>query len=77
MSDPGDFLQIWLFEEAPEKYRQLSENGGDEDWVLFCPDRLVEDLRVMSLVDSSTFDKGCAPEEHDVDGGVVYIGTHA
>jgi hypothetical protein len=70
-------LQLWLFEEAPEKYRMLSENGGDEDWVMFVPDRLEDHRKVVRLIDSTAFDSGCAPEEHDVDGGIVYIGCHA
>lgn len=27
-------IKVWAFKDAPQEYRKLSENGGDEDWVL-------------------------------------------
>lgn len=31
-------LSIWRYEDAPEEYKSLSRHGGDEDWVLHCPE---------------------------------------
>lgn len=72
-----DCIYLWVFEDAPPELKKLSENGGDEDWLMYVPERLEEDYRVMGLVESQAFDKGCAPEEHEVDGGFVYIGSHS
>ena len=30
-------IKVWRFEDAPKKYRALSTNGGDEDWIAFVP----------------------------------------
>lgn len=28
---------LWKFRDAPTEYRLLSENGGDEDWLMLVP----------------------------------------
>ena len=35
-------ITIWRWDDAPEKYRALSQHGGDEDMVAFCPRDIVE-----------------------------------
>lgn len=30
-------IKVWPFSEAPDTYRQMSTNGGDEDWVALVP----------------------------------------
>lgn len=70
-------IGLWLFSEAPAQYANLSDNGGDEDWVMFVPDRLADHPLVGRLTDSYGFTVDCDPQEHDVEGGVVYIGQHA
>ena len=34
MSDP---ITVWGFHDAPENLRNLSTNGGDEDWLVEMP----------------------------------------
>ena len=34
----GPAISVWRFKDAPKEYQALSENGGDEDWVIAIPD---------------------------------------
>ena len=34
----GEYLRLYAWNDAPEEYRILSTNGGDEDWVLVGPE---------------------------------------
>jgi len=36
-------FEIWKFDDAPEVYRNLSTNGGDEDWLIVFPEGETED----------------------------------
>jgi hypothetical protein len=79
-------IKIWRFYEAPEKYRKLSTNGGDEDWIAFVPFEMAEEDLVESFFGRPNFggqvrnpfgvsdiDKHCIPDEH----AYVFIGCHA
>lgn len=75
MSEP---IKIWRFDEAPEEYRQMSEHGGDEDYIALVPlaykhrdDSLVWKIEEMGLLGC------CSTDRYEVDAGVVYIGAHA
>ena len=65
---------VWRFSEAPEEYRKLSDNGGDEDWLAFLPEDMKSDY--IPWLDGETF--GCCDTStYPVVGGVVRIGSHA
>ena len=68
-------IVIWKFRDAPEEYQGKSENGGDEDWIAFVPDGMKDDY-IGFLEEGSAFGC-CCVEEHDVDGGRIYIGCHS
>lgn len=42
MKDPN-CIQLWYFAEAPEHLRNLSDHGGDEDWLYLIPREIYED----------------------------------
>lgn len=66
---------VWRFEDAPEHYKALSTNGGDEDWVAFVPGSLDEHYIGWLEVGSSF---GCWDvSRYVVDGGSVRIGSHS
>ena len=71
----GRIIIIWKFNDAPKYFRDLSENGGDEDWVAFVPDALKDEY--IGFLDEGSSFGCCTVEEHDVDGGRIYIGCHA
>lgn len=64
---------VWPFEDAPEEYRKLSPHGGDEDWVAFVPQHLV-DKYISWMQNESVF--GFDVSEHIVEDGVVRISSH-
>lgn len=37
-----DAIIVWRFEDAPSLYREMSNNGGDEDWVVLIPPKVYE-----------------------------------
>ena len=39
-----DAILIWHFEDAPKKLQELSEHGGDEDWVALIPKSFKENI---------------------------------
>jgi hypothetical protein len=68
-------IRVWRWEDAPEKYRRLSEHGGDEDWVAFVPAAL-KDEWIGWAEEGGPFGY-CSVSEHEVDGGRVLIGARA
>lgn len=67
-------IQVWRFKDAPEEYRKLSTNGGDEDWVAFVPDTLKDDW--IGWMESPSFGC-CCVDEYPIQGGIIRIGCHA
>ncbi len=92
MSDPDvpgapPALQLWPFAQAPPAYQALSEAGGDEDWVLYCPAALLGarwpwELELALHPDTPGLPHRHAlgswgwAEMHGVSGGVVVIFAH-
>ena len=68
----SDAILVWRFWQAPDIYKALSPHGGDEDWVAFVPESL-RDVYIPWLERLGV----CSLSEHEVDGGIVYIGAHA
>lgn len=66
-----DSILLWPWRYAPEEYRQLSTNGGDEDWVAFVPEKFRESWTPVSP------DRWFETNEYEVEGGVIRIGVHA
>lgn len=67
---------VWRFEDAPENLRNLSTNGGDEDWIAIIPPHLRE--AYISWIETGSFDSCHTPQViQRKDGSVVYIGSHA
>ena len=69
-------IKVWRWEDAPRKYRRLSEHGGDEDWVALLPAG-ASDWYIPWLEDGTSF--GCCDvSRHPLpDGREVRIGAHA
>ena len=68
--DVDIFCKLWIFSDAPMVYKELSQHGGDEDWVIFAP----TGFDAGYLVDRLTV---CDYQEYPIDGGIVYITAHA
>ena len=68
-------IQFWHFREAPEMYRKLSTNGGDEDYLAFVPNT-TDAPYWMQDSGYGVFGTFCV-DEYQVEGGTVYIGSHS
>ena len=76
MSD-DKMIRVWRFSDAPEDMRELSENGGDEDWLAHVPASMSGDY--IAWLDSGIggFGMGDVSEYWRPDGSVVFIGSHS
>lgn len=72
---PTDAITVWHFYDAPVEYQRLSTNGGDEDWLAFVPATFAG--HYVGWLESTGFDSCCEPQRFPVEGGVVWIGSHA
>lgn len=73
------YIKIWNFYDAPEEFRKLSDNGGDEDYIAHLPKELVEQFRYcnFSFLESDSFGC-CSINEYPLkDGSLILIGCHA
>ena len=67
-------ILVWRWEDAPQKYRKLSDHGGNEDWLAYVPDVYVKDW--IGWIEGVGF--GCCDvSAHTAPGGIVRIGAHA
>lgn len=67
---------VWKFDDAPEDLRNLSRNGGDEDWLAVVPAHMANEW-IGWLEDPTPFGVCCIQEEILADGRKVVIGSHA
>lgn len=72
----GDrMIRVWRFQDAPQELRDISEHGGDEDWLAVVPPALAEAW--IGWLEHGEFG-ACETTKHtQIDGSVVYIGAHA
>lgn len=68
-------IQVWPFHQAPQKYRDLSMHGGDEDWVALIPADFPGGRPFW--IDTPHFAPCDVSEHHLPDGSMVCIGAHA
>jgi hypothetical protein len=71
-------LKIWRFEDAPTKYRKLSTNGGDEDWLVFIPNSVAENVLMYGMPYWMESMGCCSTDSYTLpNGDVVVIASHA
>lgn len=69
-------MLIWDFYDAPEPLQALSENGGDEDWLVVVPKQYVERIKCEPLW--VMYLGSCDRDFIDVsDNYLVVIGSHS
>ena len=74
--DDSRMIRVWRFHDAPQEWRDLSEHGGDEDWLAHVPRILVHDY--MPWMNEQSGFGCCEVSEHFLpDGSLVRIGAHA
>jgi hypothetical protein len=69
-------ISVWRFYDAPEEYRKLSDNGGDEDWLALVPPGYEDEY--IGWLDSGRGFGACEVSMHKLENGyTVYIGAHS
>lgn len=71
-------IRVWSWEDAPQKLKDLSEHGGDEDWLALLPPKHAFGW-IEWLEDGSSFGC-CSVSKHthpDFPGYEIRIGAHA
>jgi len=67
---------IWDFDNAPKEFQELSENGGDEDWVALLTRDFYENHHINFLQSGTSF--GCSSvDEYPLGEFIILIGCHA
>lgn len=66
---------IWPWEYAPQPYKDLSLNFGDEDWVAFVPDKIYNEEPHLRFLECYHF--GEIVVAYKVNAGYVIISSHA
>ena len=76
---PMKTISVWPFHLAPQELQNFSNSGGDEDWLVFIPARLVpqvlaygtpmwiENMDAMRSISQFTL----------LDGSVIFIAAHS
>lgn len=77
-------IKVWKWNDAPEKYKALSTHGGDEDYIVYVPEELVEEYHpfhdaVWWNEDESAWMAGWGwyHKPYRIDEGRVIIFAHA
>ena len=70
------FIRVWRFKDAPQIYQDLSQHGGDEDWLAEVPPEL-DDVWIPWLESGGPFGVSEVSVINLESGYKVYIGAHA
>lgn len=66
-------IQVWHWHGAPVAYREYSEHGGGEDWVIFVPDGVeVPDWAAVPGMGCAI----CDSDTYEIEGGKLVITAH-
>jgi len=73
----NDHIKVWRFQDAPEELKNMSKNGGDEDWVALVPQKFEDEY--IPWIESNSFGRCCVNEYVYLvyPGYRVFIGCHS
>lgn len=72
----GPFIKVWAFHDAPAEYRALSDNGGDEDYLVLIPKEWIETQPIPVWLEYGSFAPTVSFHELP-DGSIICIGAHS
>ena len=74
-------IRVWSFEDAPKRYQNMSEHGGDEDWLAIVPNAYVSSMYLDGLpnwmTEGSPFGCCAVSKRKLKDGYWLVIGAHS
>lgn len=73
-----NYIKVWRFDEAPQELQDLSEHGGDEDYLMLVPASWKSWWPDANIHLAGSAFGCCSVSTHKLtDGSIVYIGAHA
>lgn len=70
-----NYVLMWAFNDAPEEFKKLSTNGGDEDWLFLFDAKWLKKNYIPSCIDYTSVG---STDRFDLENGdVVIIHSHA
>ncbi len=78
MQSTPNHIRIWKWTDAPQELKDLSTNGGDEDWVALLPPHIADEW--IGWMDTGSSFGCCCVDEYshpELPGYSVRIGCHA
>lgn len=69
------YISIYKWDDAPQMWRDLSTNGGDEDYIAFVPFGFSAHPDELPFLRWGVF--GNFVDEYKVPGGIILISSHA
>lgn len=71
-----DYIKVYRFHNAPQELKDLSINGGDEDWIAVVPEEIYnQENQYIGWIESNGFGC-CCVDEYDVGDDIIFIGSH-
>lgn len=71
-------IRLWIFDDAPEKLKNLSEHFGDEDWVALVPECRDDDFSLFNTSTSYVSRKVLSDDDmKGCRGYILYISAHS
>lgn len=71
-------ILVWRFQDAPQHLKELSDNGGDEDWIVLVPMSVEEEVLKNGMPAWIQAMGSCDVSEYTLaDGTKVFIGSHS
>ena len=77
VNDDSKCIKIWPFDLAPKKLQDLSDHGGDEDWLAFIPYSCYDKGEYIGFLDEGGPFGYCRVRTYRVANGEVRIGAHS
>lgn len=76
MKNPG--ITVWHFHHAPEELKKLSDNGGDEDWLVLVHYSMAEEFLRNGIPPWVIAMGACDVHVHTLeDDSIVFIASHS
>jgi hypothetical protein len=73
----SNYIKIYAFNEAPKEYQDLSENGGDEDWIAIISNAFYEERNgYISFLEEGTGFGVCKVQKIKQGANIILIGCH-
>lgn len=72
----GEPIRIWRYHDAPQVLQDLSDHGGDEDWLALVPKEIYDAVGWLGWLENGIGVSSTSRHEL-LNGDIVFIGANA